>query len=68
MGVRWYPIVILICFSLMIHRVAKSLIGLSDWTELDWMTNDTEHFFMYEAICIASLGKMSKSFACFKTG
>ena len=35
-----------------VHGVAKSRTWLSDWTELNWMTNDVEHLFMcLLAIC-----------------
>ena len=35
-----------------VHGVAKSWTRLSDWTELNWMTNDVEHLFMcLLAIC-----------------
>ena len=30
-----------------IHGVAKSRTRLSNWIELNWITNDTEHLFMY---------------------
>ena len=30
-----------------VHGVAKSWTWLGDWTELNWMTNNVEHLFMY---------------------
>ena len=53
-----------------IHGVAKSRTQLSDWTELNWMTNDVEHLVMcLLAIGISSLKKcLFKSCAHLKIG
>ena len=50
-----------------IHGVAKSRTRLSDWTELNWMNNNTEHSFMCLLVfCISSLKKcLFKLFAHF---
>ena len=37
-----------------LYGVAKSQTRLSDWTELNWITNDVEHFCM----CLLATGKL----------